>query len=126
MQQEILQCRRYLKLKKVDGFTQSFAQKVSIKCTSLMDTVSTLSFGNQQMGCDRKLLASCARSSFSMSDKGRDVAEKIEIFNIINEWSPEEIPVVIVSRSGEIIGCAIGPCHSEATRRCLQKTSSRM
>jgi len=95
-----------LKLKEEDGYTHSFAQKVSIKCASLMDTVSTLSGGNQQKVAIARLLASeCKVLILDEPTRGVDVGAKIEIFNIINEMVAQNYAVVIVSSEmAEIIG----------------------
>ena len=95
-----------LRLKQEEKFTHEFAQKVAIKCTSLMDSVSTLSGGNQQKVAIARLLASeCKVMILDEPTRGVDVGAKIEIFNLINEMVAQNYAVVIVSSEmAEIIG----------------------
>ena len=95
-----------LNLKEEDGFTLDFAQRVSIKCHSLMDNVDTLSGGNQQKVAIARLLASGSRIMIlDEPTRGVDVGAKIEIFKIINEMVAQKKAVVIVSSEmAEVIG----------------------
>ena len=95
-----------IKKKKENEMTLDYAKKVSVKCASLMDKVSTLSGGNQQKVAIARLLAS--KTNVLILDeptRGVDVGAKIEIFNIINEMVLQGYAVIIVSSEmAEIIG----------------------
>jgi len=95
-----------LNLKSEDMFTMHFAQKVSIRCHSLMDNVNTLSGGNQQKVAIARLLASgCKIMILDEPTRGVDVGAKIEIFKIINEMVANNYAVLILSSEmAEVIG----------------------
>ena len=95
-----------MNLKSEDEFTLDFAQKVSIKCHSLMDNVHTLSGGNQQKVAIARLLASgCKIMILDEPTRGVDVGAKTEIFAIINEMVAQNYAVLILSSEmAEVIG----------------------
>jgi ribose transport system ATP-binding protein len=94
-------------LKKIETtFTQEMKDQVGIKTGNLMNSVDSLSGGNQQKVAIARILASNSKVLIlDEPTRGVDVGAKMEIFKIVNELIYQKYAVLMISSEMvEIIG----------------------
>lgn len=83
-----------------------YVKRLAIKCSSLKQTISQLSSGNQQkVMISRWLFANTEILLLDEPTKGLDIASKVEMYNIMNELSREGKGILFISSDlSEILG----------------------
>jgi len=96
----------YINKKKEKGIVERFINFLNIKTSSLKQTVSNLSGGNQQKVSIAKWL--CMKPKLLILDeptRGIDVGAKVEVYNIISKLVKEGVSIILISSElPEIIG----------------------
>ncbi len=95
---EFFQKGLFLNAKKVEGESEQFIERLSIKTPSVHQLVKNLSGGNQQKVVIAKwLIRNCDILIFDEPTRGIDVGAKSEIYTLMNELVKEGKSIIMIS-----------------------------